>query len=69
MSDAELLEEPQAKAAEDVAIDCKVDKIFYGKFLAVRDSNRSDREGQDHRFYRTVRLRQEHRPAQPQPDE
>jgi phosphate transport system ATP-binding protein len=39
MSDVELLERPQAIPASDVAIDCHVDKIFYGKFLAVRDSN------------------------------
>jgi phosphate transport system ATP-binding protein len=32
------LERPKANSASDVAIDCKVDKIFYGNFLAVRDS-------------------------------
>ena len=30
---------------------------------------RADREGQDHRLHRPVRLRQEHRAAQPQPHE
>ena len=29
----------------------------------------ADREGQDHRLHRPVRLRQEHRAAQPEPDE
>ena len=38
MSNAALLERPRATSASDVAIDCRVDKIFYGKFLAVRDS-------------------------------
>ena len=30
--------ERSSAAALDVAIDCKVDKIYYGNFLAVRDS-------------------------------
>ncbi len=38
MSNAALLERPEASSASHVAIDCRVDKIFYGKFLAVRDS-------------------------------
>lgn len=28
-----------AAALDDVVIDCKIDKVFYGDFLAVRDSN------------------------------
>ena len=39
MSIADSLERPQASNAPDIAIDCRADKIFYGKFLAVRDSN------------------------------
>src|SRR5271165_1466052 len=39
MSIAASIERPQASNAPDVAIDCRADKIFYGKFLAVRDSN------------------------------
>src|SRR5208337_3209225 len=38
MSATVSAERPQASSASDVAIDCRVDKIFYGKFLAVRDS-------------------------------
>ncbi len=38
MSNAGLLERLRATSASDVAIDCRADKIFYGKFLAVRDS-------------------------------
>ncbi len=38
MSNAIVLERPLASSASDVAIDCRVNKIFYGKFLAVRDS-------------------------------
>lgn len=51
-----------------VVMDCKLDKIFYGNFLAVRDSH-VPIEKQDHRFHRSIGLRQEHRAAQPQPDE
>jgi phosphate transport system ATP-binding protein len=39
MSGTVSVERPQASNAPDVAIDCHADKIFYGKFLAVRDSN------------------------------
>ena len=39
MSNVASLERPQAANASDVAIHCQVDKIFYGDFLAVRDSN------------------------------
>lgn len=39
MSIAASLERPQASSASGVAIDCQLDKVFYGKFLAVRDSN------------------------------
>jgi len=39
MSNAAVLERPIAKAAPEAAIDCHVEKIYYGKFLAVRDSN------------------------------
>jgi phosphate transport system ATP-binding protein len=38
MPAAASLERTPADATHDVAIDCKVDKIFYGNFLAVRDS-------------------------------
>ncbi len=38
MPAAASLERTPANATHDVAIDCKVDKIFYGNFLAVRDS-------------------------------
>ncbi|MGO9849399.1 MAG: phosphate ABC transporter ATP-binding protein PstB [Methylocella sp.] len=39
MSIAASIDRQQASNAPDVAIDCRADKIFYGKFLAVRDSN------------------------------
>ncbi len=39
MSNAAVLEKPLASGASETAIDCRVDKIYYGKFLAVRDSN------------------------------
>ena len=39
MSTTVSVERPQASNAPDVVIDCQADKIFYGKFLAVRDSN------------------------------
>jgi phosphate transport system ATP-binding protein len=39
LSIAASLERPQASSASGVAIDCQLDKVFYGKFLAVRDSN------------------------------
>jgi phosphate transport system ATP-binding protein len=50
-------------------MDCKLDKIFYGNFMAVRDSHVPIRKEQDHRFHRPVRLRQKYRAAQPQPHE
>ncbi|WP_026606493.1 phosphate ABC transporter ATP-binding protein PstB [Methylocapsa acidiphila] len=34
-----VLERPQAHSASEAAINCRVSKIFYGKFLAVRDSD------------------------------
>ncbi|WP_294540266.1 phosphate ABC transporter ATP-binding protein PstB [uncultured Rhodoblastus sp.] len=37
MTNASVLEKPTATAG--AAIDCNIDKIYYGKFLAVRDSN------------------------------
>ena len=40
------------------AIDARIDKIYYGKFLAVRDSHVADRKEQDHRLHRPVGLRQ-----------
>ena|SRR5208337_4769243 len=39
MSATVSVERPQAGNAPHVAIDCRADKIFHGKFLAVRDSN------------------------------
>jgi phosphate transport system ATP-binding protein len=39
MANAAVIERPTPSNASDVAIDCRVDKIYYGKFLAVRDSN------------------------------
>ncbi|PNG25664.1 phosphate ABC transporter ATP-binding protein PstB [Methylocella silvestris] len=38
MSDVATLERPKPAASPDVAISCSVQKIFYGAFLAVRDS-------------------------------
>jgi len=39
MGNAAALKRPMARGASESAIDCRVDKIYYGKFLAVRDSN------------------------------
>ncbi len=39
MSSAASLERTPAGNSSTLAMDCQVDKIFYGKFLAVRDSN------------------------------
>ncbi len=39
MSSATSLERTPAGNSTNLAMDCQVDKIFYGKFLAVRDSN------------------------------
>src|SRR5271157_1706839 len=39
MSSATSLERTPAGNSTNLAIDCDVDKIFYGKFLAVRDSH------------------------------
>ena len=49
-----------------LAIDCKVKKILYGSFLAVRVPNP---EGQNHRLHWAVGLWQELGTAQPQPHE
>ncbi len=38
MSDATVLTRPKARASSNNAIDCNLSKIFYGDFLAVRDS-------------------------------
>ena len=38
MSNAALRERPVASSGSDVAIDCQVNKIFSGKFLAARNS-------------------------------
>ncbi len=56
-------------AAPDIAINCKIDTLYYGDFLAVRDSQVPIEAGQDHRLHRPFGLRQEHGAAQPEPDE
>ncbi|SFK70741.1 phosphate ABC transporter ATP-binding protein PstB [Methylocapsa palsarum] len=38
MSTAAVLRRPKTGTSSDIAIDCNVNKIFYGNFLAVRDS-------------------------------
>jgi phosphate transport system ATP-binding protein len=38
MSDAAILRRPKPSSSSNIAIDCNVSKIFYGNFLAVRDS-------------------------------
>ena len=40
----------------NVVMDCQVQKIFYGDFLAARQPF-ADRGEQDHRFHRSFRLR------------
>ncbi len=44
-------------------MDCKLDKIFYGNFLAVRDSHVPIEKEQDHWLHRSFRLRQKYRVA------
>ena len=39
MSDVALAQSQEPYSPAELAINCHVDKIFYGKFLAVRDSN------------------------------
>jgi phosphate transport system ATP-binding protein len=39
MSNAAVVERPLEIVPSELAIDCQVEKIFYSKFLAVRDSN------------------------------
>ena len=53
----------------NIVIDCRLDKLYYGDFLAVRDSRVPIEKGKITGLHRAFGLRQEHRAAEPEPDE
>ena len=52
-----------------VLIDCKIDNLYYGKFLAVRDSHIPIEKGTHHGLYWPFGLWQEYRLTLSQPHE
>jgi hypothetical protein len=50
-------------------MDCNIAELHYGQFKAVRDVAVKFNKGTITSFYRTLRMRQEHSAAMPQPDE
>jgi hypothetical protein len=44
------------------AIQCKIDELYYGDFLAVRDSHIAVKSKKNHGLHRSIRMRQKHGP-------
>ena len=68
---AVVAERPRAvpmQSSAELAMDCKVKKIMYGSFLAVRDSHVPIQKGKITGFI-GPRLRQEYGATQPEPHE
>ena len=51
----------ESNGTSQVLIDCKIDNLYYGKFLAVRDSHIPIEKGQYHGLYWPLGLWQEYR--------
>ena len=58
-----------AHGAAERVVEASINRLYYGTFLAVRDTHLAIEKGASHSAYRAFGQRQEHGAPPPEPDE